>query len=79
MILNSCLNSVINFFDSILPTIDLSSVMCYKDKFLELAGYGAYFFGSGFLKTVITLVMSFISLKLTVAVVQFIWEKIPTN
>lgn len=79
MILNSCLNSVINFFDSILPTIDLSSVMNYKDKFVELAGYGAYFFGSGFLKAVIILVMSFVSLKLTVAVVQFIWEKIPTN
>lgn len=79
MILNSCLNSVINFFDSILPTIDLSSVTGYKDMFVELAGYGAYFFGSGFLNTVITLVMSFISLKLTVAVVQFIWEKIPTN
>lgn len=79
MILNSCLNSVINFFDSILPTIDLSSVMNYKDKFVELAGYGAYFFGSEFLKAVITLVMSFVSLKLIVAVVQFIWEKIPTN
>ena len=73
MIVTKCLNTIISFFDSILPTVNLDSIMQYKNKFCELAGYGAFFFGSGFLKIVLALVSTFISLKLTVAVVQ--WKK----
>lgn len=79
MIVTKCLNAVISFFDSILPIVNLDSVMKYKDKFCELAGYGAFFFGSEFLKIVLALVSTFISIKLTVAVAQWIWEKIPNN
>lgn len=79
MIVTKCLNAIIFFFDSILPTVNLDSVMQYKNKFCELAGYGAFFFGSGFLKIVLALVSTFISIKLTIAVIQWIWEKIPNN
>ena len=79
MIVTKCLNSIISFFDTILPTVNLNSVMSYKDKFCDLAGYGAFFFGSSFLKMVFALVSSFIAIKFTVGVVQWIWEKIPPN
>ena len=73
MIVNKCLNGIISFFDKILPTFDLSGINQYKEKFIDLAGYGAFFFGSGFL------IAGFVSAKLVVGIVQWIWEKFPTN
>ena len=79
MIVKSCLNGIISFFDKILPTFDLSGINQYKEKFVELAGYGAFFFGSGFLKLTFSLIAGFVSAKLIVGIVQWIWEKLPTN
>lgn len=79
MIVNKCLNAIISFFDTILPTIDISGLNSYKEKFCELVGYGAFFFGAGFLRLSISLIVGFCSAKLVIGVFQWIWEKLPTN
>lgn len=79
VIVNKCLNGIISFFDKILPTFDLSGINQYKEKFVDLAGYGSFFFGSGFLKLTFGLIAGFVSAKLLVGIVQWIWEKLPTN
>lgn len=79
MIVSKCLNGIISFFDKILPTFDLTGINQYKEKFVDLAGYGAFFFGSAFIKLTLGLITGFVSAKLVVGIVQWIWEKIPTN
>ena len=79
MIVNKCLNGIISFFDKILPTFDLSGINQYKEKFVDLAGYGSFFFGAGFLRLSISLIVGFCSAKLVIGVFQWIWEKLPTN
>lgn len=79
MIVSKCLNGIISFFDKILPTFDLTGINQYKEKFIDLAGYGAFFFGSSFIKLTLGLIVGFVSAKLVVGIVQWIWEKIPTN
>lgn len=79
MIVNKCLNGIISFFDKILPTFDLSGINKYKEKFVDLAGYGAFFFGGSFIKLTLGLIAGFVSAKLLIGLIQWIWEKLPTN